>query len=218
MRQRWNHIFFIHSKVDPVALQRHVPFELDLIEGNALLSIVPFQMDKICFLGVPPLPFFSHLWELNLRTYVTLGGERGVYFFTLDTDSRLGCFVANRFFHLPYRVSEIKASVSKERYQFQSYRPPFSFSLQFQFSGKKKSLTPLNQWATQRDRLFVRKGKKVYEGRVLHKEWPLEEVYNISIKDHFSTQLPLLCNFDHQEACYARQLEVEFLPFRQLSI
>ncbi|KAB2643771.1 MAG: DUF2071 domain-containing protein [Verrucomicrobia bacterium] len=122
MKQRWNHIFFLHAKIAPDLLQPYLPFKLDLLDGMAILSIVPFKMDMIRLWNLPPAPFFSHLWEINLRTYVRVGGKPGVYFFTLDTDSALGCWIANHFFHLPYRLAKIKAVVRKEHFYFESRR------------------------------------------------------------------------------------------------
>jgi uncharacterized protein YqjF (DUF2071 family) len=38
---------------------------------------------------VPALPGVSEFAELNVRTYVTVGGKPGVYFFSLDAESAL---------------------------------------------------------------------------------------------------------------------------------
>ena len=198
-------------------LQQYVPFKLDLFEGNAVLSIVPFQMDKIRFWGLPPIPFFSQLWELNLRTYVTLGGVRGIYFFTLDTDSVLGYWIAKHFFHLPYRYAHITAKVTDQEYIFRSERFPFSFFTKFKITGKKKKISALDRWATDRDRLFTIDQETIYEGCVLHNPWELEEVAHVLIDDHFSTQLPFLLHFDLDHASYARVLDVRFLPFRKMN-
>jgi uncharacterized protein YqjF (DUF2071 family) len=218
MQQRWNHLLFLHSKIDPALLQPHLPLKLDLFEGQAVLSIVPFKMDQIRCWGLPALPLFSQLWELNLRTYVTVGGVRGIYFFTLDTDSALGCWIANRFFHLPYRQASIKVSIEKNKYFFQSHRSSLFFSAQFERTGKKKIASNFDTWTTERDRLFTVDQGAIYEGRVLHDPWPLEEVSNLSINDQFSTQLslPLPCNFNLKDASYAHMLPVHFLPFRKI--
>ena len=47
IEQHWKHVLFMHWKLDPELLQPHVPFALDLHEGAAVLSIVPFKMESI---------------------------------------------------------------------------------------------------------------------------------------------------------------------------
>jgi uncharacterized membrane protein len=118
IEQIWKHVFFIHYKVDPEVIAASVPFDLDLYEGKAVLTIVPFFMEGIRFPFLPKVPKLSSLWELNLRTYVVVNGIKGIYFLTLETDSKIGEFIAQKFFFLPYRYSKIKAIVSKERYDF----------------------------------------------------------------------------------------------------
>lgn len=218
MKQRWNHIFFLHGKISPKLLQQYLPFELDLLEGDAVLSIVPFKMDLIRFGNLPSTPFFSHLWEINLRTYVKFRGNRGVYFFTLDSDSKLACWIANRFFHLPYRLADIKANVNHQHYYFKSRRSLFSFEATFQLTGREKKKTLLDEWATNRDRLFTFKKGNIYEGRVIHDPWPLEKVDNLLFEDHFSNQIPVTCHFNPQDASYTRSLHVSFEPFRKMRL
>ncbi|MCF7729325.1 MAG: DUF2071 domain-containing protein [Chthoniobacterales bacterium] len=273
MKQRWNHIFFLHGRVTPSLLQQHLPFELDLLDGMAILSIVPFKMDLIRLWNLPPVPLFSHLWEINLRTYVTVAGKPGVYFFTLDTDSALGCWIANHFFHLPYRLAKIKTHLSDGNFYFESQRSLdtdrgeksanangarkesvltpgsmysycpsqnasltqhpsglpdsagdwheisgiASFKTSFHITGRKKKKTILDTWTTDRDRLFTLKRGEIYEGRVHHDSWPLEEVDNLIFEDHFSTQIPIECHFDPQESSYAPVLNVGFEPFKKVS-
>ena len=40
----WNRAVFVHYEVDPRALQRDVPFPLDLCKGRAYVSLVAFTM------------------------------------------------------------------------------------------------------------------------------------------------------------------------------
>jgi len=40
----WERVLLIHLEVDPDALQRSVPFELDLHHGRAFVSLVAFTM------------------------------------------------------------------------------------------------------------------------------------------------------------------------------
>ena len=67
-------------------LREKIPcgFELDQFEGQAWLGVVPFHMTNVSPRGVPPLPWMSAFPELNVRTYVRVGGVPGVYFFSLD--------------------------------------------------------------------------------------------------------------------------------------
>ena len=217
MKQRWNHIFFLHGRASPDILQKYLPFELDLFEGRAILSIVPFKMDCIRLGILPPAPFFSHLWEVNLRTYVKVGQKTGVYFFTLDSDARLACFIANHFFHLPYRLARIHAHVDTQEYYFHSQRSLFSFETSFRLTGRKKKQSLLDEWATNRNSLFTCKKGNIYEGRVKHDPWPLEEIENLVVNDHFSNQIPIHSHFDPQDSSYSRSLHVSFTPFQKIN-
>src|SRR3954462_15313763 len=40
----WNRVLMIHYEVDPVRLQTEVPFELDLSEGRAFVTLVAFTL------------------------------------------------------------------------------------------------------------------------------------------------------------------------------
>ena len=48
------------------------------------------------------MPGLSAFPELNLRLYITRRGKPGVWFVSLDAHSRIGVWIARRFFHLPY--------------------------------------------------------------------------------------------------------------------
>ena len=95
IQQKWSDVLFISFEVDYNQLRSELPtdLEVDTFNGNAYLSIVPFVMSDIRFFFTPPLPF-SKLSELNLRTYVRYKNKPGIYFFTLDSDHRLGNFLA----------------------------------------------------------------------------------------------------------------------------
>src|SRR5581483_11079017 len=57
---------------------------------------------------VPALPGISAFPEINVRTYVTVGGQPGVYFFSLDATNRLAVWAARTLFHLPYYSARIQ--------------------------------------------------------------------------------------------------------------
>ena len=81
----WRSLVMINYAVEPAVLAPHVPrgVELDLWEGEALVSMVGFLFLKTRVLGLP-IPFHQNFDEVNLRFYVRRrsAGEwrRGVVF------------------------------------------------------------------------------------------------------------------------------------------
>lgn len=92
MTQSWHDLLFAHWPVDRKLLHSRVPpgLSLDLYDGQAWLGVVPFRMTNVAPRGVPALPWVSAFAEVNVRTYVTVDGRPGVYFFSLDAESALG--------------------------------------------------------------------------------------------------------------------------------
>src|SRR4051812_7237213 len=104
MTQTGHDLLFAHRPVDRAQLAALLPagLELDLYNGEAWVGIVPFHMTNVAPRGVPSLPWVSAFAELNVRTYVTVGGKPGVYFFSLDASNPLAVATARALFHLPY--------------------------------------------------------------------------------------------------------------------
>jgi uncharacterized protein YqjF (DUF2071 family) len=101
MTQTWHHVLFAHWPVEVASMRRAVPaqLDLDLCDGTAWIGVVAFEISNMAPRGVPlPLAFP----ELNVRTYVTVRGKPGVYFFSLDAASALAVWGARTFFSLPY--------------------------------------------------------------------------------------------------------------------
>jgi uncharacterized protein YqjF (DUF2071 family) len=111
----WRYLLFANWPIDPAAVDARIPdsMTVDTFDGEAWLSVVPFTNVDVRPAWVPsglglPLP------ELNLRTYVTVDGEPGVYFFSLDADGVLGVSGARLFHHLPYYYADIDIDVEDE--------------------------------------------------------------------------------------------------------
>jgi uncharacterized protein YqjF (DUF2071 family) len=109
---RWDRAVFIHYAADPALLQPDVPFELDLRDGTAFVSLVAFTLS-----GMRPhlggklgewllKPIATHEF-LNVRTYVRHGGEPGIYFMAEWLNNRASVHLGPRSFGLPYRFGEI---------------------------------------------------------------------------------------------------------------
>jgi uncharacterized protein YqjF (DUF2071 family) len=104
MRQTWNDLLFAHWAVTPEYLRPLVPAELklDTFNGRCWVALTPFFMTGVTVRGVPPIPGFSQSPELNVRTYVTVNGKPGVYFFSLDIFNIVACAGARMLYGLPY--------------------------------------------------------------------------------------------------------------------
>jgi uncharacterized protein len=108
----WERVLFIHYEMDAGVLQRELPFELDLRDGKACVSLVAFMMR-----GMRPRlggkiaawlfkPIATHAF-LNMRTYVKHNGERGICFLTEWLSNRLSVALGPPFYGLPYRFAKI---------------------------------------------------------------------------------------------------------------
>jgi len=103
--QSWRRLAFLHWRVSSSDLQPLVPADLTIEEfdGSAWLGLVPFSMERIRPWWSPPVPGISWFLETNVRTYVRhRSGATGVWFFSLDANSRIAVSVARRFWSLPY--------------------------------------------------------------------------------------------------------------------
>ncbi len=106
--QTWRDLVFVHWEVDPAALERLLPSQLepDLFEGKAYIALVPFLMTGIRSVWLPPVPGTARTLETNVRTYVRRRGRAepvpAVWFFSLEAESTLAVKVARGMYGLPY--------------------------------------------------------------------------------------------------------------------
>ena len=218
IEQRWSHAAFWNWKVPEAALQHQVPFPLDLHDGQAVLSLVPFYMDQIRFRGMPRVSLFSSLWELNLRTYVNVNGIAGIYFFTLETPHVLGNFIARSFFDLPYRKAQITAKAGENDYRFQAKgrladQSPYDLAMELE-TGAALSTDPFQMWITERYHLFVKKGGLTIRGDVHHEPWKTSPVTVRMLKGGISILPKLPEVSDLASSFLGEPLRVRFSPFQ----
>lgn len=108
----WERALFIHYEVDPVLLQRELPFALDLWNGKAIISLVAFTMRDMHprFGGRVTAwlfkPISTHAF-LNARTYVKHSGERGIYFISEWLSNWLSVQLGPPLYGLPYRFAKL---------------------------------------------------------------------------------------------------------------
>ena len=108
----WERVLFIHYEVDAAALRKEVPFEIDLWQGRALVSLVAFNMRDLRprrggrITAWPFKPICTHPF-LNVRTYVKHEGERAIFFITEWLPNRLSVLLGPLFYGLPYRLANL---------------------------------------------------------------------------------------------------------------
>jgi uncharacterized protein YqjF (DUF2071 family) len=109
---RWDRAIFIHYEPEPDSLQRCVPFQLDLRDGRAFVSIVAFTLLRMRpriggRIGEWLLePIGTHGF-LNVRTYVRHSGEPGIHFLAEWLSNALAVRLGPRTFGLPYRLGHL---------------------------------------------------------------------------------------------------------------
>jgi uncharacterized protein len=108
----WERVMFIHYETDANVLQKQIPFELDLWQGVAVVSVVAFSMRRLrpAFGGRLTerlfLPIANHEF-LNVRTYVRPGGQAGIYFMAEWVNNPLSLLLGPGVYGLPYRYGRI---------------------------------------------------------------------------------------------------------------
>ena len=114
MRQNWGKLLFMHWPVSEILLRPLIPESLtiDTFGGTAWIGITAFTLWDVGLIFAPPLPWISDFHELNVRTYVHFNGVPGVWFFSLNANSRAaveerGCFIIC--------LTSMSASISKSR-------------------------------------------------------------------------------------------------------
>lgn len=223
---RWEQLLFMHWALPPRVLRPLLPpgVTLDTFGGHAWLGIVPFVMSRVRLRGTPSLPGVSSFPELNVRTYVTVGGVPGVWFFSLEAASPLAVRVARAGFHLPYFTARMRALERQGEVQFESRRThrgaaPATFAARYRrLAGPLATAPALTDFLTERYHLYsVDARRRLYRADIDHPRWPLEpaEVHFMRSPDEMTRPLGLQLPETPPLLHYAERLGVvASLPYR----
>jgi uncharacterized protein YqjF (DUF2071 family) len=214
----WRNLLFCHWAMSAEYLRRFVPQELPLetYEGRAYLGVTPFCMD----LGLRGLPMlYRNLPELNVRTYVTLDGRPGVFFFSLDIASTLATLGARVGYGLPYFLAMMRAGCEGEHIEVRSSRK----ANRAEFHARYRPTSPvsppeqasLEHFLVERYSLYVAEQGKVYRTDIAHVPWALQgaeaEITHNTMAAAAGIELPAEPPLLH----FARELFVRvWLPIR----
>ena len=164
MAQTWHDLLFAHWPLPVEELRRRVPpqLNLDTFDGSAWVGVVPFRMSGIRPRHLPAVPWLSAFLELNVRTYVTVGGLSGVYFFSLDAGNPVAVALARAIFKLPYFRARMRLSNRDGGVQYNSQRthagaPRAELRAWYRPTGPAFSATAgsLEWWLTERYCLYT---------------------------------------------------------------
>lgn len=114
--QSWRQVQFVHWPVSPESLERRLPpgLEVDTWLGQGYVSIVAFRLEWPRWRNWPLVGSWASLTEINFRTYVRHGAEKGIYFLGMFADHWLATRVARRVTPLPYRYARISTDASSD--------------------------------------------------------------------------------------------------------
>jgi uncharacterized protein YqjF (DUF2071 family) len=182
----WEKLLFMHWPVAAPILRPLIPKQLtvDTFDGQAWIGLVPFTMTGIRASGTPAFPWISAFHELNVRTYVHLGGaEPGVWFFSLDAARLLAVLAARAFFFLPYHHARMRLETHAGAIRYSSRRfgaAPGTAFFRARYHGGRRLPTAqpetLVHFLTARHCLYARSPSgRIYRTRIFHDPWELQE-------------------------------------------
>lgn len=183
MHQKWRDALFIHWPVDPQVLRGLIPqpLSIDTFDGQAWIGITPFKVESARPKFMPMLAWLSDFHEVNVRTYVHLNGAPGVWFFSLDANSRMVVSGARALVNLPYRHADIAVTSRDGRFDWRCRRDdaeaPGTFEATWTVGAKLPAPEPgsLAFFLVERYALYTTKGQAIEQGRVFHSPWLLRE-------------------------------------------
>lgn len=215
----WHDVCFMHWRADAEIVTRALPpaVLLDRFDGDAWLSVVPFWMSDVRPRFTPTLPGFARVPELNLRTYVSLGAQRGVWFFSLDAASRIAVESARVLTALPYFNARIETSERDGTIAYSSVRADAraaaagTLAATYTPHGEIRTATTgsLDAFLHERYRFYSQRGSKLLTARIRHEPWSLQAV-TTTIETNTLGDLighPLAPKPDY--ATFARRLHVQ---------
>lgn len=174
--QEWNRLIFLHFEVPFDVLRALVPhaLELDSLDGQCYISVVPFTMEKIRPRHLPAVGFISDFDELNVRTYVVKEGKPGVYFLNIEAGKSLSAFVSRTLSGLPYEKATMKRS--KGKYSSHNSKKNYQLEATYHIGEVVTHKTPLQVWLTERYCLYTYGNNTLHRYQIHHKEWELKTI------------------------------------------
>ncbi len=216
----WRDLLFIHWPVEASQLKIPPPLEIDLYKGQAWIGIVPFYMTDVAVKPLVSLPGASSFPELNVRTYVTLNGHPGVWFFSLDAANYMAVVTARNFFHLPYYYAQMESKSDNHQVFYKSKRihpraPSAEFEASYRPAGKVSLADrgSLDHWLTERYCFYASNlAGDILRCDIRHERWPLQPAELEIKKNSMTAFLDAQINTDKPLVHFSKKLNVHAWP------
>jgi uncharacterized protein len=178
--QTWRDLLFAHWSLPEDRLRAVVPdaISIDTFDGHAWIAVTPFEVTGLRFRGTLPVPILSRFPEINVRTYVTVEGRPGIYFFSLDAASALAVAAARATYHLPYFRSRMTIHRVEEEIHYASTRVDGPASLRVRYHPIGTPFLPqkatLEHFLTERYCLYTVARGRIHRAQIHHPPWALQ--------------------------------------------
>ena len=180
----WMRALFIHFECDPDQLQRETPFPLHLRDGRAYVSLVAFTMERLRpvfggrYAAACLKPIARHEF-LNVRTYVQLRDEPGIFFLIEWLPNRLSVLLGPPVYGLPYNFGRFRyehnfdaRSIRGEVSGVCGRRFTYSATLEAHDSLAPCEAGTLDEFLLERYTAYTRRGASSLRFRIWHRPWP----------------------------------------------
>lgn len=187
LRNRWDNLTFVHWRYDPEVVQALLPegLRIDTFDGDAYVSLVPFEMKQATPRFVPPLPWISNFAETNVRTYVVdSAGNRAVWFFSLEADRLAIVAFARLLLGFPYIWSDLTVEAENDRRRYETtkrrwpHRPRSTTAISIEIGHEIADPTDLDTFLTARWGTVARwpmKRGRLRHHPVDHPQWRIHD-------------------------------------------
>jgi uncharacterized protein YqjF (DUF2071 family) len=224
MHQTWEDLLFLHWPISPTLLRPLIPdrFGIDTFDGVAWIGITPFHLEDVRPPMLPALPWLSSFDEINVRTYVTYNNKPGIWFFSLDASAILPVIGARLLFMLPYFKASTRFDRLESAFQFTMKRMGVSaaeFKAKWITTGirlRDPAVDSLAFFLVERYSAFASEGSSLFETRVYHHPWILEEAAAEIKTNTLITSLGLPAPQEPPITYFGKSLEVEIWPPQRL--
>jgi uncharacterized protein YqjF (DUF2071 family) len=196
---RWEHLLVANYVCAPQLLLPYLPagVELDLFQGQCLVSLVGFMFLDTKVLGLP-IPFHRNFEEVNLRFYVkqVLPNEtrRGVVFIKEIVPKPAIAWVARKVYHEHYMYRPMQHHIQNGEhhlnvgYSWQQGEDRLSFAvvadqrLEEMKAGSEAEFILEHYWG------YTRIDERTTYGQVAHPRWLTYPVMEFSIEGSFGQE------------------------------